>query len=650
MNLYRRTFSILRPYLRQLVTASTSAALHALLSGLMVWMAGPLLMTLFQVEAPLSMAPAPTEIHATPEPGSTESSAADGLVTEVSSGIDAVRDSMKNWVHNLVEAETRQDTLINFCWLIMLIAIGKNLFMYMQGFFMAFVQQSVIRSLRDRLFEKYQRLSLDYFHRRRTGQIISRVTNDVVVLNESIDLGFNHLVADTILALTFFSFLIILSWKLTLLAMVVLPVVFGFIWFIGKTLRRHSERSQQRMADVNSVLEEAVNNTRIVKAFSMEKFETEKFVKTTTNYFRSLLRMTRIRHLSSPINDVLISFAGVVILMYAGARIIAGTGELDAGDFMTFVVAMFAMIKPVKSLSQIHIKLQEGLAAAERVFRVLDADEKIVDPPQPQKIDRLTDCVCYDKVDFSYNSGERVLKDVSFKVRFGEVVAIVGPSGAGKSTLLDLLPRFYDPQGGSITVDGIDIAAVSLASLRGLMGIVTQETFLFNDTIYNNIAYGLHDVSREAVVDAARMANADRFIREFENDYDTLVGNRGVMLSGGQRQRLAIARALLKDPQILIFDEATSALDTESELLVQEAISRLMKHRTTLVVAHRLSTIVNADRIVVIDDGRIVEEGRHEDLLRADGLYHRLYMMQFKNGETVQQNDPAVSTTGKERP
>ncbi len=650
MNLYRRTFSILRPYLRPLVTASTSAALHALLSGMMVWMAGPLLMTLFQVQAPLSMEPAPTEIHATPEPGSTESSAADGLVSEVSSGIDAVRDSMKNWVHDLVEAETRQDTLINFCWLIMLIAIGKNLFMYMQGFFMAFVQQSVIRSLRDRLFEKYQRLSLDYFHRRRTGQIISRVTNDVVVLNESIDLGFNHLVADTILALTFFSFLIILSWKLTLLAMVVLPVVFGFIWFIGKTLRRHSERSQQRMADVNSVLEEAVNNTRIVKAFSMEKFETEKFIKTTTNYFRSLLRMTRIRHLSSPINDVLISFAGVVILLYAGARIIAGTGELDAGDFMTFVVAMFAMIKPVKSLSQIHIKLQEGLAAAERVFRVLDADEKIVDPPQPRRIDHFTDCICYDKVDFSYNSGEMVLKDVSFKVRFGEVAAIVGPSGAGKSTLLDLLPRFYDPQGGSITVDGIDIATVSLASLRGLMGIVTQETFLFNDTIYNNIAYGLQNVPREAVIDAARMANADRFIREFENDYDTLVGNRGVMLSGGQRQRLAIARALLKDPQILIFDEATSALDTESELLVQEAISHLMKNRTTLVVAHRLSTIVNADRIVVIDDGRIVEEGRHEDLLRSGGLYHRLYMMQFKNGEAVQQSEPAVSTTGKEKP
>jgi len=632
----------------QLLTASLSAALHALLSGLMVWMAGPLLMTLFQVQSPLSAQPAGTVAQAPAEPGNGATTGG-GLTTEVSGGIEHLRETMKGWVNDLVAADSRHDTLINFCWLIMLIALAKNLFLYLQGFFMAFVQQSVIRSLRDNLFRKYQRLSLEYFHSRRTGQIISRVTNDVVVLNESVDIGFNNLVADSVMAVTFLSFLVILSWKLTLLAMVVLPLVFGFIWFVGKTLRRYSERSQRKMADVNSVLEEAVNNTRIVKAFSMEKFETGKFLKTTTEYFRSLLRMTRIRHLASPINDTLISFAGVVILLYAGSRIIAGSGEMDAGDFMTFVVAMFSMIKPVKSLSQIHIKLQEGMAAAERVFRVLDTDEKIVDPPDARQIDRFRDRIQYDRIDFSYSSGEQVLKDVTFEVKLGDVVAIVGPSGAGKSTLLDLLPRFYDPQRGAITIDGIDIATLSLASLRGLMGIVTQETYLFNDTVFNNIAYGLTGVSRDKVVAAARMANADRFIRELENDYDTLVGNRGVLLSGGQRQRLAIARALLKDPQILIFDEATSALDTESELLVQEAISRLMKDRTTLVVAHRLSTIVNADRIVVIDDGRIVEEGRHEDLVRSGGLYHRLYMMQFKNGDTAGPPENPVPAASEEK-
>ena len=632
MNLIGRTFTLLLPYWKQLATASSSAAVAALLSGLLVWMAGPLLMTLFQVESlgALDAALPKTQFAATPAADST--SALSDFFGDVPAAAESLRETMKGWVHNLVKSGTRQDTLWNFCWLILLIAIGKNLFTYLQGFFMAYVQQSVIRTLRDNLFKKYQRLSLDYFHRRRTGQIISRVTNDVVVLNESIDLSFNHLVTDSITAAVFVGFLFILSWKLTLLALIVLPLVFGFIWFIGKKLRKYSERSQERMADVNSVLEESVSNVRIVQAFSMENFESRKFLDATYQYFRALLRMTRIRHLASPTNDTLISFAGVVILLYAGSRIIANTGEFDAGDFMTFIIAMFSLIKPVKSLSSIHIKIQEGLAAAERIFHVIDTEEKIKDAPDAVTIKDFNDRIRFDHVSFSYNHDEPVLKDVSFEVAHGEVVAIVGPSGAGKSTLLDLLPRFYDPESGSITIDGTDIRNSTLASLRGLMGIVTQETQLFNDTIFNNIAYGLEDMDPEKVYEAAQMANADRFIRTFENGYDTRVGNRGVMLSGGQRQRLAIARALLRNPQILVFDEATSALDTESELLVQEAISRLMQNRTSLVVAHRLSTITNSDRILVVDDGRIVEEGNHGQLLSTGGLYHRLYMMQFKNG------------------
>jgi subfamily B ATP-binding cassette protein MsbA len=496
---------------------------------------------------------------------------------------------------------------------------------------MAFVQQSVVRRFRDRLFEKYQRLSLDYFHRRRTGEIISRVTNDVVVLNDSIDIGFNRLVTDSILVIVFSAFLVLLSWKLTLLSMVIMPVVFGFIWLTGKKLRKYSERSQERMADVNSVLEESVNNMRIVKAFSMEKFETRKFLKATYEYFRALLRMTRIRHLASPINDILATVAGVVILLFAGSRIISGTGELDAGDFMTFVLAMFSMIKPVKSLSQVHIKLQEGMAAAERVFRVLDAPQRIAEPRHAREIESFSQSITYDNVTFSYNGSDTVLKDVSFDVKRGEVLAVVGPSGAGKSTLLDLLPRFYDPQQGQIVIDGIDIKMLSVNSLRGLMGIVTQETYLFNDTIRDNIAYGLNGIPDETVIDAAEMANAHQFIAEFPSGYDTVVGNRGVMLSGGQRQRIAIARALLKNPPILIFDEATSALDTESEMLVQQAIDRLMANRTTLVVAHRLSTIKNADSILVIDKGQMVEYGTHEALLEKNGLYRRLYDMQFRD-------------------
>jgi subfamily B ATP-binding cassette protein MsbA len=601
------------------------------MSGLLVWLCGPLLMTLFQMEPISPGGGYPSEVHQQAPPEDNDPGESGATATDVTSWISSAKESMKSWVDRAVAGESRQDTLINFCVWIMIVVLAKNLFLYLQGFFMAYVQQSVMRDLRNNLFDKYQRLSLDYFHQRRTGQVMSRVTNDVVVLNESIDIGFNRLVTDLILAVTFLSFLIILSWKLTLLSMVILPVVFGFIWYVGKKLRKYSERSQQKMADVTSVLEESVNNMRIVKAFSMEKFELKKFFKTTGDFFRALLRMTRIRHLASPINDTLATIAGVTILLYAGSGIIAGTGELDAGDFMTFILAMFSMIKPAKSLSQIHIKLQEGMAAAGRVFKVIDRPEKIKDRNDAVSVNEFKQSIRYDSVSFSYNGGEAVLKDVSFEVGFGEVLALVGPSGAGKSTLFDLLPRFYDPQKGSIYVDGRNIREVKLSSLRGLMGIVTQETYLFNDTIFNNIAYGMSDVTEDRVIRAAEMANAHQFIVEFDRGYQTPVGNRGVMLSGGQRQRLAIARALLKDPQILIFDEATSALDTESEILVQEAIDRLMSNRTTLVIAHRLSTIKNADRIMVIDDGRIVESGSHDSLMSASGLYKRLYSMQFRD-------------------
>lgn len=631
MNIYYRSFSYLRPYAGKLIVASISAALFALFSGLLVWMVGPLLTTLFNtselslftMENPAAVAPA--------VPGADSTSAVVPL-GGFTGAVAGIKDSMKGWINSLVDGGDRQNTLVMFCVLILIITALKNLFLYLQGYFMAFVQQSVMKDFRDLLFAKYQRLSLDYFHRRRTGQVISRITNDVVVLNDAIDVGFNRLVTDSIQVVVFFAFLIILSWKLTLLAMICLPLVFGFIWFIGRKLRKYSERTQERMADVNSVLEENVSNMRIVKAFSMEEFEAKKFVQTTYDYFRSLVRMTRIRHLATPINDMLATGAGILILLYAGSRILSGTGELAAGDFMTYVVSMFSLIKPVKELSQIHIKLQEGMAAADRVFEVLDTPETITNRPSATEVSELRQEIVFDNISFRYDQ-EPILEHVSMTVRRGEVVAVVGPSGAGKTTLFNLLPRFYDPQSGAIRVDGVDLRDLKLTSLRGLLGIVTQETYLFHDSIKNNIAYGLSSVPLDKIVAAAKMANAHEFVESFPDGYDTIVGSRGVRLSGGQRQRIAIARALLRDPQILLFDEATSALDTESESLVQEAIDRLLVGRTTLVIAHRLSTIKHADRIVVLDKGRITEEGTHDQLMQRAGTYHRLYTMQFRDNE-----------------
>jgi subfamily B ATP-binding cassette protein MsbA len=625
--LYARTFSVLKQFWKQLVTASTSAAFHAILSGLTLWMIGPLLMTLFAVETIPVDQVSPVEIQQSVAPGSDATSPL-GMSQDWVYGI---KDTLKGWIDQAVEASTRSGTLVNFCILILLVSFFKSAFYYIQGFFMVWVQQSVMRSFRDRLFAKYQRLSLAYFHSRRTGQIISRVTNDVQVLNDSIDIGFNRLVTDAVMVIVLAGSLVVLSWELTLLAAFVLPAVFGFIWFIGRKMRKYSDRAQRKMADVNSVIEEAVSNVRIVKAFSMEDFESKKFFGTTREFFRSLVRMHRIRHLSSPINDILATLAGTVILYFAGTKIVEGTGKMDVGDFITFILIMFTLIKPVKSLSQIHIKIQEGMAAAARIFEVLDAKETVPERAGAREVARFSDSIRYESVSFAYNGRDQVLQDISFEVRAGEVVAVVGPSGAGKSTLLDLLPRFYDPESGRVLVDGHDVRDMTLKSLRGLMGIVTQETYLFNDSIRNNIAYGQGELPLKDIEVASRMANAHDFICEFEDGYETQVGNRGVKLSGGQRQRLAIARALLKNPQVLIFDEATSALDTESETLVQEAIDRLMSNRTVLVIAHRLSTIKTADRILVLDQGRIVESGSHSQLMASEGLYRRLYEMQFKD-------------------
>lgn len=630
-SLYRKTFRLIRPYWWRLIVTSLSAMLYAAMSGALIWMIGPLLGTLFATD--YGQLPGAGRLAAPSAQVETAAPASGGesLLQKIMNTPEKVKIWIKGNVNRLIVRESKFTTLARLCWAVLIIALLKNIFLYTQGFFMAFVQQSFIRDIRNRLFEHYQRLSLAYFHRTRTGHLISRVTNDVMVLNETIDIGFNQLISESLSVLIFAAFLIIISWKLTLIAALVLPLIFFFIYKIGRKLRKYSARSQERMADVNAVLEETVSNIRIVKAFAMDKFEIRKFFDATTRYFQSLLKMARVRMLATPINDMLATGAGIFILWYAGRKILAAQSTLHAEDFILFIFAMFSMIKPVKALSNIHVKVQEGMAAAGRIFEVLETPPRVTDAPKPRDLTTFKDSIRFSDIVFAYDTGDQVIDRVSFEVKKGEILALVGPSGAGKSTLFDLLPRFYDPQQGRIEIDGIDIRQASTRSLRSLMGIVTQETYLFNDSVRYNIAYGLDGIGEEKLLRATEMANAHEFIRQLPEGYDTIIGNRGVMLSGGQRQRLAIARALLKNPEILIFDEATSSLDTESEMLVQEAINRLMTGRTTLVIAHRLSTITSADQILVMNEGRIIQRGTHQSLLAGGGMYARLYQMQFRN-------------------
>jgi subfamily B ATP-binding cassette protein MsbA len=474
-------------------------------------------------------------------------------------------------------------------------------------------------------------MSLDFFHGERAGLLISRVTNDVTVMNASIAAAINSLFRDPLAIAIYLTLMINISPKLTLTVFILFPLAGWVLSSMGNRLKRDSEKMQERLADITSVLSETLYGIRVVKAFAMEKFEILKFKSQNENFRKTVVRMSRIRKLSPSLTEYIGVVTGILVLFLGGSEVLSGKSSLTPSQFIAFLLFLFAMMEPLKLLGQVVNQTREGLVAARRVFKVLDTPSSIVDDSQAIEKNSFDSQINFRNLTFRYNTGEDVLQNVSFSVSKGQVLAIVGPSGAGKSTLMDLLTRFYDPQQGAIEIDAINIKNLKLKSLRNLLGIVTQETILFNDTIKNNIAYGLDHIDDEQVIQAAKAANAHDFIMEFAENYQTQIGDRGVKLSGGQRQRLAIARSILKNPPILIFDEATSALDTQSEVLVQQAIERLLTGRTALVIAHRLSTIQNANKIIVLDQGRVVQEGLHNELVAKDGLYQKLYNMQFRD-------------------
>jgi subfamily B ATP-binding cassette protein MsbA len=612
MTTYARILSFIRPYRLTLALSILCSIFFSIFSGVSIYLIIPLLTTLFGGGA-AGQPSAPPAAGSSFLPG--------WLIAAKDAATEAFR-------HAVFRADPA-DSLFNICVIIVSAFLLRNLFSYLQSNLMIYVEQGLTRDLRNSLYRHIHELPLAYFTNERTGNLISRIMNDVPVINTGISATFQTMIREPLLLLVYLTICLVLSWKLTLIAFIVFPVVLLVIAGVGRRVHKESGLAQERIADLTSVLHETISGVKVVKAFGMEEFENRKFSRESNSYFRTILRVTNIRNLASPTTEFLSAAAGGVIIWYGGLQVLGKS--MEGSEFLGFLFAMFQLMPPIKELSNVNNRIQEASAAGKRVFEVLDTEPNIKDASDAVDLPAFSSDIRFEGVSFRYGDGETVLDGITLKIRKGEVVAIVGPSGAGKSTLIDLVPRFYDPTGGRILIDGVDLRRVQLRSLRDKIGIVTQETLLFNDTVRNNIAYGLEECPLEKIVDAARAANAHTFVSQMPNGYDSVIGERGVKISGGERQRLALARAILKNPPVLILDEATSALDTESEILVQEAIERLMAGRTSIVIAHRLSTVQHADRIVVIEDGKIVETGKHDELIgKTRGLYRKLYQLQFR--------------------
>ncbi len=534
------------------------------------------------------------------------------------------------YVSEMVRADGASFTLAMLCVTLVVMTLLKVSAGYLSEFFTIPMQNGVMRDIRREMYDKIVTLPIGFFTNERKGDIMARMSGDVQEVQTSVMASLFSIIKYPIMIVACLGMMLVISWQLTLFVFVMLPL-FGFIMgSVGKKLKEKSMKAQNKWGDILSNVEETIGGLRVVKAFNAEKMMERRFGAQTEDLYRinnSVLRRTTMAH---PMSEFLGTTAVAVILWFGGSLILTDRSSIDAASFIYYMVMFYSIINPAKEISKVSYLIRKGMAAKERIDKILGADNPIHDPerpvPLPAGIEKSE--VAFRDVTFSYDGERDVLRDINLTVRPGETVAIVGQSGSGKSTLVDLIPRFWDVEKGSITVDGIDVKDFRVKELRALMGNVSQEAILFNDTIFNNIAFGSADATPERVEEAARVANAHDFIMDTPGGYDTVIGDRGCRLSGGQRQRISIARAILKDPAILILDEATSALDTESERLVQEALEKLMRGRTTIVIAHRLSTITNADRICVLKEGAIVEEGTHDQLIARGGLYRHLVDMQ----------------------
>ena len=514
---------------------------------------------------------------------------------------------------------------------IIAIFVVRGLFWYGQNYLMSYVGQSVIIDIRAAVFKKLQRLSVSFYDKNKTGTIMSYVTNDVNALQSAMVENTIEMITEGFILIGSVVAMIYLDWRLTLFTVCTFPVVLWFMEFFGKKIRKTGGRIQECTADITSVLQESVASARVIKSFVREDYEVDRFDVENRANFRANMKNAQLMATLTPVVELVAAIGVTMIIWYGGNNVINGT--ITAGSLVAFLTYAVNISNPIKRLTRVIGNIQKALAAAQRVFMIIDMPEEIAESRDAKQLPEVSGKVEFQNVSFAYDDKGNVITDLSFSVKPGEVIAIVGPSGAGKSTIANLLPRFYDVNKGDIKIDGHSVREVTLDSLREQVGIVPQETMLFNGSVYNNILYGRLDATKEEIEAAAKAANAHDFIMQLTDGYETKLGDRGVNLSGGQRQRIAIARAILKNPRILILDEATSALDTESERVVQEALDRLMVGRTSFVIAHRLSTVKNADKILVLEKGNLVESGTHDELLALDGLYAHLYKIQYRNKE-----------------
>ncbi len=541
-----------------------------------------------------------------------------------------MNDRLKLFSNSLLLKDTAISTVSAVCVALIVVFSAKNISLYIKNITLSIVQYRLIRDLRNKLYSHFHYLSLSYFNKNKSGELTAVLVNDIDNMRNSLSIMFQKLFVEPINIIILMSLLFIVSTKLALIALLIIPVSGIIIFGISHSIRRRSARSQSQLAGMTSMIAETIGSMRIVKAFATKGFEINRFAKETQKYYKLMLRRDRLRFVSSPVSE---TFGATIaaLLLWVGARDVLVIESISSEDFLRFILLLFSLFQPLKNLTNVVNELQNGLASADRVFAIMDIKSDIQDIDNAVEVNDLKNTLSFDNVSFSYgDEKDKVLNNINFQINKGEILALVGPSGAGKSTLVDLIPRFYDTLSGSIKIDGKDIKELKINSLRSLMGIVTQETFLFDDSVKANIAYGVENISDDKIKDAAIAANAHEFIKELPDGYNTIIGERGVSLSGGQKQRIAIARAIVKNPPILILDEATSSLDSESEKHVQSAIENLMSERTVFVIAHRLSTVHNANKFLVLENGQIVQEGKHDELVNIEGLYKQLHKMQFR--------------------